>query len=45
MKELMIKLEKAINKLDDCIGDCSKNTADAVSEVYSCIDEIMKGKK
>ena len=40
MKDIINKLEKAMNKLDNCIDDCSQETADAISEVYSFIDEL-----
>jgi hypothetical protein len=39
----IVKLEKAMNKLDNCIDDCSQETADAISEVYSLIDDLKKG--
>ena len=41
-KEKILELEKAMNKLDNCIDDCSQETADAISEVYSYIDELKK---
>ena len=39
-REKILELEKAMNKLDDCIGDCSQETYDAIKEVYSLIDEL-----
>ena len=45
MNNIIIKLEKAMNKLDDCIGDCSQETYDAIKEVYSFIDNLKEGVK
>tara|TARA_R100000234_G_scaffold99859_1_gene68570 strand:- start:138 stop:335 length:198 start_codon:yes stop_codon:yes gene_type:complete len=39
----LLELEKAMNKLDNCIGDCSQETADAISEIYNFIDDFKKG--
>ena len=40
----IVELERAMNKLDNCINDCSQETADAISEIYSLIDDL-KGKE
>ena len=42
---LIRELEKAMNKLDDCIGDCSQEVYDAISDVYSCIDDLKEKNK
>ena len=33
-------LREAMSKLDDCIGDCDKETANAISDVWNEIDYI-----
>ena len=43
--EKILELEKAMNQLDNCIDDCSQEIADAISEVYSHIDELKKEKQ
>ena len=42
---LIRELEKAMNELDNCIGDCSQEVYDAISDVYSCIDDLKEKNK
>ena len=43
LKARIKELENAMNQLDNCIDDCSQETADAISKVYSAIDKFKKG--
>tara|TARA_R100001230_G_C5651939_1_gene157012 strand:- start:497 stop:706 length:210 start_codon:yes stop_codon:yes gene_type:complete len=43
LKAQIKKIENAMNQLDNCIDDCSQETADAISKVYSAIDKLKKG--
>lgn len=40
--QIIQELESSMNQLDNCIDDCSQETADAISKVYSAIDDLKK---
>lgn len=47
MKEVnpYFNLRKAMSRLDDCIGDCSKATAYSISKVWEEIDHLENKNK